>query len=239
MDGWVHCEWGGMGIEALKAGADVFILVDVLSFTTCVDVAVSRGASILPFAGNDDSVQEYVASMNAQAAVRSREKGYSLSPASVLGIPAGTRLVLPSPNGSALSLATGSIPMLAGCLRNARAVAKAASRMGKQIRLIAAGERWKDQSIRPGIEDFLGVGAIVSELHLPLSAEADLARIAFEGAKNRLGWFLEASVSGQELIERDRREDIRIAAEFNVSQCVPILRDSAYTRLEAIDPNAG
>jgi 2-phosphosulfolactate phosphatase len=44
-----RCEWGTGAVAAL-APADVTIVVDVFSFTTCVDVAVSRGAAILPYA---------------------------------------------------------------------------------------------------------------------------------------------------------------------------------------------
>jgi 2-phosphosulfolactate phosphatase len=51
---------------------------------------------------------------------------YSLSPQSLASIPKGTRLVLPSPNGATLTLATEKTPTLAGCLRNYRAVALAA-----------------------------------------------------------------------------------------------------------------
>jgi 2-phosphosulfolactate phosphatase len=42
-----QCEWGPIAVMAL-APADVTIVVDVFSFTTCVDAAVSRGAAILP-----------------------------------------------------------------------------------------------------------------------------------------------------------------------------------------------
>ena len=42
-----RCEWGTSGAAAL-APADVTIVVDVFSFTTCVDIATSRGAAILP-----------------------------------------------------------------------------------------------------------------------------------------------------------------------------------------------
>lgn len=51
-------EWGPSAVLAL-APADVTIVVDVFSFTTCVDVAVSRGAVILPHAWNDASAAEF------------------------------------------------------------------------------------------------------------------------------------------------------------------------------------
>jgi len=47
-----RCEWGLAGLAAL-APADVTIVVDVLSFTTCVDVATARGGAILPYSWSD------------------------------------------------------------------------------------------------------------------------------------------------------------------------------------------
>jgi hypothetical protein len=42
-------EWGAVGLDAL-APADVVIVVDVLSFSTCVDIALSRRLDLRPFA---------------------------------------------------------------------------------------------------------------------------------------------------------------------------------------------
>ena len=45
----VACEWGLHGIQALRERAAVLVIVDVLSFSTAVDVALARGASVIPF----------------------------------------------------------------------------------------------------------------------------------------------------------------------------------------------
>lgn len=53
-----RCDWGVAGYDAL-APADVVIVVDVLSFSTCVDVAVSRGAAILPYPLKGKTAREF------------------------------------------------------------------------------------------------------------------------------------------------------------------------------------
>ena len=97
----VRCEWGLAGITHLAPLCDVVVIVDVLSFTTCVDVAVSRGAIVYPFQWKDASAEEFAQSVDAVVASSRRSAtGFSLSPTSLQSIPEGTRLVLPSPNGS-------------------------------------------------------------------------------------------------------------------------------------------
>ena len=126
----VRCEWGLRGIEALAPTSDVVVVVDVLSFTTCIEVATANGATVLPYRFNDDTASTFAARSSALLASSRDGRGYSLSPASLRQIPAGTRLVLPSPNGATISLAAREKPLLAGCLRNATAVARAAQRAG-------------------------------------------------------------------------------------------------------------
>ena len=50
----VRCEWGAAGVHTLAPWVDVVVLVDVLSFSTCVDVATSREAVVYPFAWKDE-----------------------------------------------------------------------------------------------------------------------------------------------------------------------------------------
>ena len=159
----IRCEWGLQGIQELISGSDVVIVVDVLSFCTAVDIATANGAVVYPYQGRRDDAPAYAALKDAILASPNRTRNeYSLSPASLLTIPSGARLVLPSLNGSRLSLASGNIPTLAGCLRNAEAVAFAAQQMGRRISVIPAGERWKrDGTIRFALEDWVGAGAII------------------------------------------------------------------------------
>src|SRR3546814_18570991 len=96
---------GGAGLAALHGRCDVFVVLDVLCFTTSVDVAVARGAEVLPF-----PIGQYGADVLARAdgAILAKPRqeaagGPSLSPASLPPLPPGPPLVVPSPNGPAPS----------------------------------------------------------------------------------------------------------------------------------------
>jgi 2-phosphosulfolactate phosphatase len=226
----VRCEWGAAGIGQLAPDSDVIVVVDVLSFSTCVDIAVSNGAIVYPYAWNDASAADYAASVGAVVAGsrHANAAGYSLAPTSLRAIPAGTRLVLPSPNGATLSLATGAVPTLAGCLRNAAAVAGMLDQFGRRVGIIPAGERWPDGGIRPAIEDLIGAGAIIAQLSGTCSPEAEVARQAFLQARPDLAWYLAQCGSGCELAARGFAGDVELACALNESACVPLLRDGAY-----------
>lgn len=231
----IFCEWGAKGIEALIDRVDVFVIVDVLSFSTCVDIAVARGASVHPFAFKDDTAIAYARSIGGTCASPTRSKTeLSLSACSLQVIEAGTKLVLPSPNGSQLSKLTHNKPTFAGCLRNASAVALAAQERGERIAIISAGERWPDESIRFSIEDWLGAGAIIKELNGKPSSEAELAASSFASVDD-LGSVLSSCSSGMELIERGFPEDVELAAQLNVSTCAPMLVKGAYQNVDSVN----
>lgn len=229
----VRCEWGATAIDCI-APADVIIIVDVLSFSTCVDIAVSRGTAVLPYPWKDDSAVAFAREHNAVlASQRDRVcSGYSLSPSSLLAAPAGLRLVLPSPNGSTLAFKARAIgaTVIAGCLRNASAVAAWANRHARNVLVLPAGERWPDGSLRFATEDLLGAGAILSELSGTLSPEAQVAASVFAHARNMLPFVFHECASGRELVERGFARDINIAADLNASATVPILQNEAFLR---------
>ncbi len=226
----VRCEWGEHGVALLAPVSDVVIVGDVLSFSTAVEIATCQGAVIFPYAWKDETAYEFAATVNAEVAGKENSNKYSLSSTSLLNLPSGVRLVLPSPNGSTLCLLAGSTPVIAGCLRNCRAVAEAAMSAGRTIAVIPAGERWKDGTLRPCLEDFIGAGAIIKFLRGTLSPEAVIAVSAFNTISGTLFDLLKGCSSGREKIFRGEENDIRLAAELNVRDCVPVLRDGSFVR---------
>lgn len=230
----LRCEWGLEGIRQLAPTSDAVIIVDVFSFTTAVDIAVSRGAWVYPFYDPEDSAEDFARSVGAICAGRNRQDptAFTLASTSMQRLPEGAKLVLPSPNGSRLSLATGGIPTFAGCLRNAASVAAAAATLGLRISIIPAGERWPDGSLRPSLEDLLGAGAILHALSEALpgrrSTEAEAAVAVFLHFRDRLLETLSACGSGVEIADRGAPGEIPLVAAYNASQHAPRLVDGAY-----------
>lgn len=227
----IRCEWDARGVTTL-ARADVAIIVDVLSFCTTVDVALGRDAHVLPYGGAAVDAPAFAQEHGAEIA-GSRSgwaSPYSISPASLTTIPAGTRLVVPSPNGSrlaALASERGSL-VVAGCLRNASAAAAWAASHGETICVVPAGERWSDGGLRPAIEDLIGAGAIIRHLAGRRSPEAEAAVALFTATKDRLAEYLLEVASGRELVERGYEADVLLAAQHDVSDLSPLLVDGAF-----------
>ncbi len=221
----VDVVWGLSGARSLADTCDVLALVDVLSFSTSLTIAIARGAEVWPAAWGTDGAEQLAREIGATLARgRSTRQGATLSPASLVafGFEPGSRLVLPSPNGSGIAhAAVGSNqPVLGACLRNASAVA-AALRDYERVGIVAAGERWPDGSLRPAYEDWLGAGILAEALAGPgvsLTPDAEAA-----AAASRVRRPLAECPSGTELIGRDFADDVRLADELDVEPVVPIL----------------
>ncbi len=224
----VRLEWGVDGVESLARSSDVLVVVDVLSFSTAVDVALGHGAVVYPARWKDERAEDLANRLGAQLAVpranMSAQRPFSLSPVSMMGLQDGARLVLPSPNGAAAVLAASKLgaTTLIGCLRNASAVASACQHLGKSVAVIAAGERWANGAIRFAYEDLLGAGAIISRMEGAYSPEA-LAAAAVFGSPQGMAQ-LPRCLSARELIEMGFENDVKMATELDVSHLVPILR---------------
>ena len=226
----VRFEWGERGLDAVSGTCGVIVIVDVFSFSTAVDVATSHGAVVFPCRMRDDAAAAFAEAQGAilAADIRTTDQR-SLSPTSLVGIEAGTRLVLPSRNGATLSVkARSHAVIVTACLRNASAVARFVRTQPGPVAIIGGGERWPDDTLRPAWEDLIGAGAVIDGLAGTLSPEAEAARDAFRAASSDLPQRLRACSSGRELIERGFVGDIEIAAAFDVSQCVPVLTHGAF-----------
>lgn len=225
----LRCEWGLQGLLNLSPISDAVVIVDVLSFSTAVDIVVANKAFVLPYQWKDDSALQFAKEKHAHVASRRRSKfAYSLSPASVRAIPAGTALVLPSPNGSALCISANHTATFTGCFRNATAVAAHLAKSAARIAVIPAGEHWGDGALRPCLEDWIGAGAILSLLAGKRSPEAELAIAAFERFRGDLAGTLSRCGSGKELVESGFRCDIELASEYAVSSAVPMLAGDRF-----------
>jgi len=249
LDHRVRLEWGPVGAAETAPQSTYAVVVDVLSFTTTLSVAMDLGAEVLPYSWRDEGAAELARARAATLAVGRLEAradprpgAVSLSQATLRESVGVERLVLPSPNGSAISfaLAQGGAQVVGASLRNRSAAAGwLASRLladqEASVVVVAAGERWDaDDSLRPALEDLLGAGAVISALGAAglagWSPEARAAAFTFDAFAQSLPDTLRACTSGQELIGRGFGEDVDVAAELDTSPHVPVLRDDIFIR---------
>jgi 2-phosphosulfolactate phosphatase len=239
----VRFDWGPVGADAVSPGAAFVAVVDVLSFTTTLTVAIEQGLHVLPYRWRDDSAVDVARRNGAMLAVLRKEAGpgqVTLSPESILhsdlradGI---DRLVLPSPNGSSISvrLADAGATVVGVSLRNAAAAAAWVCKQAgdRPIGVVASGEHWPDGSLRPAIEDLIGAGAFLHGLAEDsadgFSPEAVAALWAYRGVSESVGDALRESVSGRELRGFGFAGDVAVASAVGASSVVPILREGWY-----------
>ncbi|WP_172413980.1 2-phosphosulfolactate phosphatase [Serratia fonticola] len=229
----VCLEWGMEAIEHLAESVDCVIIVDVMSFSTCISLSLDRGALVYPYPWKNDSAFKYGSERGTLVASfdrRFKGSGYSLSPNSLKDIEEGTKLILPSPNGSAISFRARDfgVAIFSGCFRNMAATARACSHFGR-ILVIPCGERWPAGSLRPSVEDFAAAGGIISLLAgRELSPEAKAAVSAYKHFCEHNFSALSECASALELESRGFGDDVRLCLEVNVSEVACQLYEDAY-----------
>jgi 2-phosphosulfolactate phosphatase len=243
----VRFEWGAVGAGLLAEACAILVVVDVLSFSTATNVAVERGTRVHPFPWRGEDAIAYGGRVGAVVASGRRaatpEHPWSLSPAALRTAPVVGDLVLPSPNGSTICAAAASTgaAVVAGCLRNATAVAGWLRAHGygtadRPIGVVAAGERGPDATLRPAIEDLLGAAMILDGLAAPehgFSVEAAVAVAVLDGVTD-IAAAVRGSGSGRELITAGYGADVDVAVDINGSDVVPLLRGGAFHSAAAL-----
>jgi 2-phosphosulfolactate phosphatase len=235
-------DWGRDGARRAAASGDILVVVDVLSFSTAVATAIDRGCMIIPCADREDAAS-IASRAGAEAAVHRRDVPhngrFSLSPLTYLDAEAGTRIALDSPNGATCSRHALDLPhLLIGALVNARAVSDAVSAMlatgDHAVTLLACGERWTepgdDGPLRFAIEDYLGAGAILSNIACEKSPEARLCEAAFNGVRDCLAQIIDDCGSGRELRAKGYAGDVAHASRLDIYDSVPAMIDGVIER---------
>lgn len=231
----VHVGFDLAGLREGRQRGDVLVLVDVLSFSTAVAAGCSRGVVFLP-AGSRRRTEALAAEKGAVASVprgdRPTPERYSLSPLSYAEAPAGLRVVLRSPNGARLAVASaGSPAVVVAGLVNATAAGTAATAgakaTGKGVTVVACGERVRGRSRRRrfAAEDLLGAGAVAAAVDLPRTGEAEVAVRAYVAAMSDLEKVLLATESGEQLVGAGWKDDVLYAARLDSLRTVPLLSD--------------
>jgi 2-phosphosulfolactate phosphatase len=150
-----------------------------------------------------------------------------------LGLQLGC-LILTAQRGARRVEPRGTAALVVACLRNRRSAADFLARALRAepdagVTIVACGEHWSSvtdaQGIRPGLEDWLGAGALAARLAesgASLSPEAKAAASFDSVARDGLGDWLRASVGGRELVAKGFPADVDLAAELDVSEVVPL-----------------
>lgn len=237
----VRLDWGRAGAAAVGPGSAVLVVIDVLSFTTAVSVLADAGTTVLPYRWRDATAADHAARHGAALAVGRREvsaeRPWSLSPAALRAAPFTERLVLPSPNGSAIAASVTDTPVVAASLRNAAVVADWILAQGwgtaaLPVSIIAAGEQWPGgDTLRPAVEDWLGAGAVAAALAAggagPLAPEA-IAAAAVHTPAVDLRALVRDSASGRELSGNGFAADVDVAVEIGTGTAVPVLTPTGF-----------
>ena len=237
LDHRVRFDWGPTGAAAIADGVDVAVVVDVMSFTTTLCVAVERGMTVLPYRWKDERAATYAEERSAILAVGRLEaralppaSAVSLSPAAMARCHGVARMVLPSPNGSSISLVSRTTaPRWSAPACATGPPLRRGSARGGTVAVVAGGERWPDGSLRPAAEDLWGAGAVLALLPRDdLSPEAHLAADAFAAVEATLVDSVHGCAGGLELAAAGFGDDVDVAAELDVSEVVPVLGDGEF-----------
>ncbi|GAA3906386.1 2-phosphosulfolactate phosphatase [Microbacterium invictum] len=201
----IRFEWGSAGLDRLDP-ADVTVVVDVLRFSSTVATRLAAGDTV----ALDESA--HAVSLNGAAV-------------------------------AAHAAQSGTVVLLGG-LTNATAVAAGIldeqRRRGARtsINVIAAGEltsREPSAPLRFAVEDLFGAGAVIDALAAIgldySSPEAAAACESFRSLRGAVRHLLTASGSGQELLDRDQRDEVLAAGAVDSVASVPVLRDGLFTAL--------
>ncbi len=226
--------WGSDGLRLAVERGDIPVIVDVLRFSSTVTTAVANGFTILP-APTREAARSLEAATGADVSGPTGTARWSLSPLDYVNPWEPEEVILVSPNGAALANAIppGATGFIA-CLLNARTAGRLLGDIsrdrGTGIVLVPAGEVVEDQEAdlehrRFAVEDYLGCGAVLSELKVDLDREAEACREAFFAAKGGLAGIIRDCPSGTYLVDHGHAADLSHCVQLSIYEVLPVVRD--------------
>jgi 2-phosphosulfolactate phosphatase len=100
------------------------------------------------------------------------------------------------------------------------------------VTVVACGEKWEhpdaDGCHRFAVEDYLGAGAVLQNMLLSKSPEAEVCAAAFAAIQDRLAETLWNCGSGLELRKRGYPQDVEHASMLNIYDSAPVLRHGQF-----------
>jgi len=231
MDIWIS--WFDQG---LKEDSDAYVIIDVLRFSTTVNVALILGfEKIYAFSDLNKAIEfakkNKLPLMAKEDDEKPKEAEFNNSPSEIIKyaknyLEKGIKEVAIKTNSGSV-LASKAIDknkeVLIGSLLNAQTIANyLISKDYMIVNLICSGVKLR----RFSIEDFLAAGAIVDsilEFHKDLSFKDEVlaALLLFRSYKNNLLEVLEKSETGKKLISSGFGEDLEIASRVNSTNVIP------------------
>lgn len=218
----------------------VVVVVDVLRATTSLLVLVERGVSEVVIAPSVSAARQY-RGLHPGVLAAGEERGqapegfdFGNSPVAFARADlSGRRVVLATTNGTRALLAVKEAPvLLAGCLRNASAVARAARAeavgTGRDVTIVCAGREG-----RFSLDDAYTAGAIVDAMRrhggegLVLTDGAVAAQTLYQSLPDALAVF-RTSRAGRQLVEIGLEEDLPFCASRDCSDLVPRVGDRVH-----------
>ncbi len=216
------------------------IIVDVLRMTTTTVFAVSRGAGVLPLAGEAEALARG-RELGDRAILVGERMGARLegfhsnnSPSELARLELGGKLVvITTTNGTqAVAACRRATRVVAGALTNATAVARllcAGGALSRDVAIVCAGR----STGALATEDLLGAGAIVDAIATAapstwIADGAQLARDLFVRSSATLHDAVRACDAATELLEHGGDGDIAAAARFDSVAIAPVLVDDVF-----------
>lgn len=225
--------------SADELAGNTAIVIDVLRATTTILTAFQHGCSGVVPVETVYQAKDMLTEGDLLAGERNGRKlpGFELgnSPLEYMSLELNDkRIIMTTTNGTrAIHKAAKASQVLAACNLNARAAAKHALSLKKNITIVCAGT--KD---RFSLEDGLCAGLIIEEMSglaeepLILNDFATAMKGAYQQAKHCLTDMLLNCWNGKRLVRAGYKEDVIYSSQRNISNLVPFLtQDTLRTQV--------